>query len=140
MIVQIDPITGRFADRGAQKPTYSLLPTDHHPDSGAVFAGRTMPNWPEVLELARASGAHAGVNRYIGWGVASTPQGPVFVEGNEDFYVGLAQLQSDGMLTDEFVELMREETGIAYEVTRLPPLRSLHALRSLRKRFSPHAF
>lgn len=140
VIVQIDPITGRFADRGAQKPTYSLLPTDHHPDSGAVFAGRTMPNWPEVLDLARAFAAQAGANRYIGWDVASTPQGPVFVEGNEDFDVGLAQLQSDGMLTDEFVELMREETGIDYEVTRLPPLRPLHALRSLRKRFSPHAF
>lgn len=138
--VQIDPATGRFGDVGAQKPTYSLAPIDRHPDSGIAFAGRTMPHWPEVLKLARAFAAHAGANRYIGWDVASTPEGPVFVEGNEGFDVGLAQLQSDGMLTDEFVTLIREETGIDYKVKRLPPLRPLDALRSLRRSLGPDIY
>lgn len=138
--LRIDPATGRLGDRGAQKPTYSRAPIDRHPDSGIPFAGRTVPHWAEVLELAGRFAAHAGDNRYIGWDVASTPQGPVFVEGNEDFDVGGAQLQSDGMLTDEFVELMRAETGVDYEVRRLPPLRPVQALRGLRKRFGPDVY
>lgn len=138
--VRIDLATGRFADQGAQKPSYSLLPVDRHPDSGVAFAGRTMPHWTEVREMARAFAARAGANRYIGWDVASTPSGPVFVEGNEGFDVGLSQLLSDGMLTDEFVELMSQESDLRYDVKRLPPLRPLHAFRSLRSRSVPEEF
>lgn len=138
--VQIDTDTGRFADLGAQKPTYSLLPIERHPDSGVAFAGRTIPEWSAVREMARTFAAHAGENRYIGWDVASTPQGPVFVEGNEGFDVGLSQLLSNGMLTDEYVELIRQEADLRYEVTRVPPLRPLHAFRSLRGRSAPADF
>lgn len=138
--VQIDPVTGRFADQGAQKPTYSLLPVDRHPDSGVAFASRTMPHWSEVCTMARAFATHAGANRYIGWDVASTPHGPVFVEGNEGFGVGLSQLLSDGMLTDDFVAMIHQEADLRYEVKRLPPLRPLHAFRSLRSRSAPEDF
>jgi hypothetical protein len=140
LLVKIDPATGRYGEQGAQRPNHSLLPVDRHPDSGIVFAGRTYPFWSEVLELARAFAQHAGANRFIGWDIATTPSGPLMMEGNQDFDVGMVQLHTDGMLTDEFVDLIGQETGVRYEAKQLPPLRPVLAARSLRARLGPDVY
>lgn len=131
LAVRIDPKTGLFAGYASRKAKYSLDIYTFHPDSNLSFSGLAMPFWEKTVELAQEFAVHAGANRFIGWDIAITPDGPLFVEGNHDWDVGFAQLDSSGMLTDEFVELMRVETGVQFDVTSLPPFKPIQAAHGL---------
>ncbi len=54
----------------------------HHPVTGGVIAGRSLPYWREVTDLACR--AHRAMNDrvIIGWDVAILDDGPVVIEGN----------------------------------------------------------
>jgi hypothetical protein len=55
---------------------------DTHPVSGARFAGRILPHWPEVVALAvRAHEAFPG-RIIVGWDVAMLADGAMIIEGN----------------------------------------------------------
>ena len=55
---------------------------DTHPVSGARFAGRTLPHWPQVVALAvRAHEAFPG-RVVVGWDVAMLAGGAMIIEGN----------------------------------------------------------
>lgn len=133
--VTIDPQTGAFASQGHQVPKYSFSPASSHADSGLRFADMTYPRWGEVLAMGTAFANGAGNNRFLGWDVAMTVDGPVFVEGNKSWDVQLAQKGSSGMLTDGFLAMFNEETGARIDPTRVPPLRPLRAFRELRKTY-----
>jgi hypothetical protein len=53
-----------------------------HPDTGAAIAGRVLPHWPAVKQLALAAHQQFGALPSIGWDIAITEDGPVIVEGN----------------------------------------------------------
>lgn len=55
---------------------------DRHPDTGAQIAGRTLPYWPETLDLAQRAHSAFDQKLVIGWDIAILPHGPVLVEGN----------------------------------------------------------
>ena len=53
-----------------------------HPVSGARFAGRSLPHWPEVVALAvKAHEAFPG-RVIVGWDVAMLADGAMIIEGN----------------------------------------------------------
>lgn len=131
--IRIDPATGQFADHAYQKAKFSLDLAAAHADSGAVFAGRRIPFWEEVVRNAKEFAAAAGANRFVGWDVASTPEGPLFVEGNHNWDIQLAQIGSTGLLSDDFTALLRSETGMVLDTDRMPPLRPREAYRQLRR-------
>ena len=56
-----------------------------HPVTGAVFEGVRLPFWPEAVQLVLD--AHNALRDIpsVGWDVAITPDGPVLVEGNDDY-------------------------------------------------------
>jgi hypothetical protein len=65
---------------------------DRHPDSGAAIAGRTLPYWPETLELARRAHALAFADHVvIGWDIAILADGPRLIEGNKGPDLDLVQ-------------------------------------------------
>ncbi len=131
--VSIDPKTGAFADRGYQLPRFSITPIMRHPDSLMPFAGRVYPYWGNVVSLAEAFAQNAGKNRFIGWDVASTEEGPLFVEGNHSWDVQLSQSGSGGMLTDNFIAMYNEDAVEPLDLMRPPPFRPLRALSDLQK-------
>lgn len=55
---------------------------ERHPETGQEFIGFKMPYFNEALEMCREAAHVEPGMRYIGWDVAITPDGPVFVEGN----------------------------------------------------------
>lgn len=55
---------------------------DTHPDSGARIMGRTLPFWPETLDLVTRAHAAFSDRVIIGWDVGLMPDGPEIVEGN----------------------------------------------------------
>jgi hypothetical protein len=57
--------------------------TSVHPDSGIVFQGYLLPFYNETIQLCKEFHAKLKEIHFIGWDVAITKDGPVFVEGNE---------------------------------------------------------
>ncbi len=55
---------------------------DTHPLNGKVFKGFKVPFFEEAVEMCREAALVEKHMRYIGWDVGITPDGPVFVEGN----------------------------------------------------------
>lgn len=54
-----------------------------HPVTGAAIAGRLLPHWAEACTLVREThAAHFARHVQIGWDVALTGAGPVFIEAN----------------------------------------------------------
>ena len=63
-----------------------------HPKTGAAIAGRTLPHWPAVKQLALAAHREFGALPSIGWDIAITDDGPVIVEGNSVWGANVIQM------------------------------------------------
>ena len=68
-----------------------------HPDTGFVFAGYRLPYWNEVRELVKNVHAKLPDIKSIGWDVAITPNGPVLIEGNDNWEIGGPQDMEGGL-------------------------------------------
>lgn len=55
---------------------------DIHPDTKTPFHGFRLPNWDAVIDLAKKAALRVESVKYVGWDIASTPNGPILVEGN----------------------------------------------------------
>ena len=68
-----------------------------HPVTGTVFEGIRLPFWHEAVQLVLD--AHRALKDIpsIGWDVAITPDGPVLVEGNDDYELCGIQDTAGGM-------------------------------------------
>lgn len=75
-----------------------------HSVTNYVYEGTKIPYWKEVKELAiRAHKAISDIPT-IGWDVAITPNGPVLIEGNDNWEISGAQ-DSVGGLKERWYEL-----------------------------------
>ncbi len=54
-----------------------------HPKTGEAIKGFKFPFWNEAIELCKSASLEIPEMGYVGWDVAFTENGPVFVEGNE---------------------------------------------------------
>jgi hypothetical protein len=63
----------------------------HHPDTGAVIQGRTLPNWSDAKQLAIAAHTEFKSMVSVGWDIAFTDQGLILVEGNAVWCMELIQ-------------------------------------------------
>ncbi|WP_421693393.1 sugar-transfer associated ATP-grasp domain-containing protein [Aestuariivirga sp.] len=55
---------------------------DTHPVSGALFKGRTLPHWDQVVALAVKAHEAFPERIVVGWDVAMLPDGAMIIEGN----------------------------------------------------------
>jgi len=100
MMVGIDLNTGRLMKKGFIKPGYGTVVTQH-PDNGLVFEGFEIPYFKEAVELAKE--LHSKLYRIhsVGWDIAITPNGPMFIEGNSIWEIGLIQATMGGLKSIE---------------------------------------
>jgi hypothetical protein len=84
MIVSIDPQTGRLRGDALFKPGKGRR-ADRHPDSGIVLEGFQVPFFAEAVKLTTDLHRFFYGIRSIGWDIAITADGPVIVEGNDDW-------------------------------------------------------
>lgn len=54
-----------------------------HPLTGQPIVGFQFPYWEEAIKLCETASKKIPEMGYVGWDVAFTPTGPLFVEGNE---------------------------------------------------------
>lgn len=87
----------------------------HHPVSGALIEGRTLPLWQQVRELVCRAHDSFHPRLLIGWDVTIGPDGPVLLEGNERPGVGgLQRLHDVPLGAHRFGELMAHHLVARY--------------------------
>lgn len=84
VFVRIDPDGGRLMADGFQQPRFGRRST-RHPDTGIVFEGFPLPYFDEAVAVVTRFHALVEGIHSIGWDVAITPEGPVVIEGNDDW-------------------------------------------------------
>lgn len=70
---------------------------DRHPISNTVFEGCQLPYWNEVKELVEKAHKQFYHVQSIGWDVAITPNGPILIEGNDNWATDLSQITEGGL-------------------------------------------
>ena len=105
----IDVETGRLGRAVRKRGTASLVAVDAHPDTGAVIAGRELPQWRTVRAVTCRAHALLPSLGFVGWDVAITPDGPVLVEGNQSPCCMLSQMPSrDPLGTTAYIQRILE--------------------------------
>ena len=97
---------GKLMKYGFQHAKYGTK-ISQHPVTGVVFEGVQLPYWDEVVDLViRAHKAIINVQS-IGWDVAITPDGPVLIEGNDNWEIANPQ-DALGGLKKRWYELLKQ--------------------------------
>ena len=86
----IDNETGNLKKWGYYKPQYGTK-TSEHPDTGVVFEETTAPSYQEAVRIAIDAARRFYGVRAIGWDIAITENGPIFIEGNDNWEISLNQ-------------------------------------------------
>jgi hypothetical protein len=79
ILVFTDPATGQLVGPALRKRGGALA---RHPDTNIAFDGHVIPFYARALELAEALHAQLPGLHSVGWDIAITEDGPVFIEGN----------------------------------------------------------
>ena len=93
--VGIDTETGRLKKYGFYKPEYGLK-VDVHPDSNIRFENYEIPYFKEAKEMAIRFHEFLDIHS-VGWDIAICPDGPVFIEGNDNWEINGPQICNGGM-------------------------------------------
>jgi hypothetical protein len=88
LIIGVDPTCGTLRDEGFFKPGYGGRVREH-PDSGIRFAGYAIPHFQAAVQLVTRLHEHLSGIHSVGWDIAITPDGPVVIEGNDDWEGGI---------------------------------------------------
>ena len=80
MVAPVDENTGTVLQVAIdkQKNVY-----EKHPQTGETIKGFKFPFWNEAINLCKEASKEIPEMGYVGWDVAFTPNGPLFVEANE---------------------------------------------------------
>ena len=87
---------GSLKKYGFFKPGFGTK-TDRHPDSGMVFESFVVPFYREAIELVERAQRVFSCVPTIGWDIAITEEGPLIIEGNDNYDGALLQCCCGGM-------------------------------------------
>lgn len=87
---------GTLMKYGFYKPGHGTK-TERHPNSGVVFEGRKIPMYDKLTNQVKYFHSKLEGIYTIGWDVAITNDGPLFIEGNDDYELGFLQTCFGGM-------------------------------------------
>ncbi len=96
---------GYLKEYGYFKPHYGTK-TNIHPDSKIALNQFKVPMYKEALELACKAHRFFYNVRAIGWDVAISENGPVFIEGNDNWEISLMQV-CDRPLKKEWIDALK---------------------------------
>ena len=104
--VGFDLESGRLHQYGFQKPKFGLR-TEYHPNSNIRYADFVIPFIKEAEELALHFHSMLKDIQSVGWDIAIGVDGPVFIEGNDNWEINGPQVGNHG-LRKEFEEYFYE--------------------------------
>lgn len=96
VFVGIDMSKGKLMEIGFLKPQYGTS-VKEHPDTQVVFKDYVIPFYKEAEELAVKLHKFMYRCHSVGWDIAITEDGPVFIEGNGLWEISLIQAVHGGL-------------------------------------------
>ena len=87
---------GRLKEVGYLKPKYGTT-IKKHPDTNLVFEGYEIPFYQEAITKAIELHKMMYRSHSIGWDIAITKDGPMFIEGNDRWEVSMIQAVHGGI-------------------------------------------
>lgn len=87
---------GFLMEYGFRKPQFGGI-TYEHPDTHVIFNDFQIPYYKEAVNLCCKVHKNFYNIRSIGWDVAITPEGPVFIEGNDNWEIQSIQAIKHGL-------------------------------------------
>jgi hypothetical protein len=96
VFVGINMEKGCLMDRGFLKPQYGTS-TKEHPDTHIVFKDFEIPFYQEAIKAAVKLHKYLYRCHSVGWDIAITENGPVFIEGNGWWEISLIQAVHGGL-------------------------------------------
>ena len=87
---------GKLKDVGFLKPKYGTT-TKEHPDNHLIFDGYEIPHYQEAVNKAVELHKIMYRSHSIGWDIAITQEGPMFIEGNDRWEISMVQAVHGGM-------------------------------------------
>ena len=111
VLIGLDVFTGKLGKYGFFKHGYGEK-TDRHPDSGFVFENYQLPDYNQALQQAISLHEKLKGIPIIGWDIALTKDGPVFIEGNDNIEIGPLQISIDRGLKKEYSEIRKKCLGV----------------------------
>jgi len=72
------------------------------------FTDCKVPFWHKIVLLAKKAASFSPELRSVGWDIAISKNGPVLMEGNDNWDMVIAQVLSGGYLTEERREILKE--------------------------------
>ena len=94
--------SGKLFEYGLQKPPYGTK-TKKHPDTGVEFATFVIPFFEEAKRQAIYLHSKLDGISSVGWDIAITERGPLFIEGNDNWELQAIQ-RTHGGLKKEFLK------------------------------------
>ena len=94
----VDPVNVKGRCSYASLPKADYIFTTHDP--GCVFKDLKLSDYEKGLELCLRAHALLPRLKSIGWDVAFTPQGPVLIEGNDDWEISPAQVVNGSLAVE----------------------------------------
>ena len=106
--VGIDLENGTLKDIGHQYMEYGGATLTAHPDNNFAFGGFKIPLFKEAVELTMKSVDYIP-DRYIGWDIAISTNGPVIIEANEYPSIFMSDIAYGGYLKHPLYKGILEE-------------------------------
>lgn len=76
---------------------YGGTKVDRHPETSVRFEGLKVPDYDKALALALRAHECLPQVKSIGWDMAFTPDGPVIIEGNDNWEIAPSQIVNGGL-------------------------------------------
>lgn len=96
VLIGIDMKKGKLMEKGFMKPQYGTS-TKEHPDTHVVFKDFEIPFYHKAEVLAVKLHKYLYRCHSIGWDIAITEKGPVFIEGNGLWEISMPQAIHGGL-------------------------------------------
>ncbi len=103
LAIGIDLATGRLKQYGFYKPQFGLK-VDKHPNSGIQFDTFVIPFFKDAVRQAVYFHSMLPELHSVGWDIAIGENGPIFIEGNDNWEINGPQICNGG-LRKEFENL-----------------------------------
>lgn len=94
LLIGIDLASGKLQKMGIFKHGYGTK-TEVHPDTGFRFEGFQLPMYEDAVKQALELHERLNGIPIIGWDIAFTTDGPMFIEGNDNIEIGPIQSISE---------------------------------------------
>lgn len=87
---------GTLKSFGIQKPPYGMI-TYKHPDTNIKYEGIQIPYYDKLVDLTKRFHSILPNIHSIGWDIAITENGPIIVEGNDNWEISGLQACNGGL-------------------------------------------